>query len=180
MRYSVNIRGTSRTLVIQRDDQQGWQVTLDGVPLQIDSQMISPGLYSLLSGTTSWQGVVRSLPAEEGVSDARRFEVSLNGQIYPVELVDERRRALTGSAKRRNDGGEITVKAPMPGLVVDVLVTPGTVVERNQRVAVLEAMKMQNDLTAPRAGVVKTVAVQKGVAVNQGQVLVVIGDASGD
>jgi biotin carboxyl carrier protein len=62
-------------------------------------------------------------------------------------------------------------------MVVNVLAMEGQVVERGQAVAVLEAMKMENDLTTPRAGVVKNVRVAKGQTVNQGDTLVIIGDA---
>jgi biotin carboxyl carrier protein len=68
------------------------------------------------------------------------------------------------------------MKAPMPGLVVNLPVALGDLVQRGQTVAVLEAMKMENDLTAPRSGVVKDIKVAKGQAVNQGQALLVIGE----
>jgi biotin carboxyl carrier protein len=68
----------------------------------------------------------------------------------------------------------------MPGLVVNVLVQPGDIVTQNQTVVVLEAMKMENDLPAPVAGMVKEVRVSKGQTVDQGEVLIVISAASSD
>ena len=65
----------------------------------------------------------------------------------------------------------------MPGLVVQIPVAVGDTVEAGQTVIVLEAMKMENDLTAPRAGIVKAVHVTKGQTVNQDAVLAIVGDA---
>jgi biotin carboxyl carrier protein len=73
--------------------------------------------------------------------------------------------------------GTAVVLAPMPGLVMRVLVTPGEAVLEGQGVAILEAMKMENEIRAPRPGVVKAVHVMAGKAVNQGDALLVVGDA---
>jgi biotin carboxyl carrier protein len=62
----------------------------------------------------------------------------------------------------------------MPGRVVKVLVTPGTIVEAKQGVVVVEAMKMENELRAPRAGVVREVRVAEGASVEAQTVLVII------
>jgi biotin carboxyl carrier protein len=67
----------------------------------------------------------------------------------------------------------------MPGLVSNVLVAEGAEAQRGQAVIVLEAMKMENDLTAPRPGIVKSLRVAKGQTVNQGDLLAVIGDLAG-
>ncbi|HEV7128158.1 MAG TPA: biotin/lipoyl-containing protein, partial [Ktedonobacterales bacterium] len=110
---------------------------------------------------------------------ARAIEVTLDGRPYVVRLEDERTRALAGLAGAANESGEATVTAPMPGLVANVLVAVGDTVERGQTVVVLEAMKMENDLVAPRAGVIHAILVARGQAVIQDTRLVVIGDAGG-
>ena len=69
-------------------------------------------------------------------------------------------------------GAEREIKAPMPGLVLRVLVAPGDAVEAGQGVAVLEAMKMENELTAPASGTVAAVRAAAGDAVAKGDVLV--------
>jgi biotin carboxyl carrier protein len=73
----------------------------------------------------------------------------------------------------------VTIRAPMPGLVSNVLVSEGDEVQRGQAVVVLEAMKMENDLSATRAGSVKSLRVAKGQTVAQGEALAVIGDLAG-
>ena len=64
------------------------------------------------------------------------------------------------------------VKAPMPGLVLDVLVSPGDSVEIGQKILVLEAMKMENAIKSPTAGVVASVNVSKGQAVDKNFILI--------
>lgn len=64
------------------------------------------------------------------------------------------------------------VKAPMPGLVLDVLVSPGDSVEVGQKILVLEAMKMENAIKSPTAGVVASINVSKGQAVDKNYVLI--------
>ena len=64
------------------------------------------------------------------------------------------------------------LKAPMPGLVLDVKVSPGDSVTTSDVVLVLEAMKMENNIKAPAEGVVKSIEIEKGQAVEKNQVLV--------
>lgn len=64
------------------------------------------------------------------------------------------------------------IKAPMPGLVLDILVSEGQTLEKGEKVLVLEAMKMENVIKSPSAGTVKRVSVSKGTAVDKNQVLI--------
>lgn len=68
-----------------------------------------------------------------------------------------------------------TVIAPIPGLVLEIRVDVGDAVELGQCVAIMEAMKMENDLTAPLSGIVQEITVQKGAEVHTGQVIMRIG-----
>jgi biotin carboxyl carrier protein len=67
------------------------------------------------------------------------------------------------------------VSAPIPGLILAIKVNVGDAVESGQCVAIMEAMKMENDLTAPLAGIVQEIMVQKGAEVSTGQVIMRIG-----
>jgi glutaconyl-CoA decarboxylase len=91
-----------------------------------------------------------------------------------VHVEDEREKALAGTIKSAHEAGEAIVRAPMPGLVLGIPFEPGARVERGQTVAILEAMKMENDLASPIAGTIKEVKVAKGQTVNQGDALVVV------
>lgn len=176
MRFRVTVQGAVHTIEIERDAQHGWRTSVDGAPVALDRAQVTPGQFSLLLGTRSFEVFVRPLPGENGT---QRFDVFMDGAPVAVEVIDERLYALAGMGKGHGESGEVTVKAPMPGLVAHVLVAEGDAVERGQRVVVLEAMKMQNDLLAPRAGLIRAVKTAPGQAVNQGQPLVVIGDPEG-
>ncbi len=179
MRYIASLGDRQFTIGVEEGPPR--QVSLDGLTQAVDWLRIGTAeatsrtrRYSLLLGHRSYEVVVRRLePDEEG---GQRYEVLVEGQPYEVRLEDERERALASLAGGGHESGDATIKAPMPGLVVNVPVAPGELVQRGQTVVVLEAMKMENDLTAPRSGVVKEVKVAKGQAVNQGQALLVIGE----
>jgi pyruvate carboxylase subunit B len=100
------------------------------------------------------------------------------GTVQSLEAVDERTRhirSLAGTGDKAVKGG--VVKAPMPGLVVRVLVAIGDLVVAGQGLVVLEAMKMENELKAPAAGVVREVRAVQGAAVEKGNVLVELAPA---
>jgi biotin carboxyl carrier protein len=102
-----------------------------------------------------------------------KWSVGLRGERWECEVLDERTRhirSLTGGAGPQR--GTPPLRAPMPGLVVRVLAEPGQHVPAGAGVVVLEAMKMENELRATVASVVKTVRVKAGEAVEKGQVLV--------
>ncbi len=64
------------------------------------------------------------------------------------------------------------IKAPMPGLILEINVTVGQEVQEGDNLLILEAMKMENSFDSPRAGVIKSIAVEKGQAVDKGQLLI--------
>jgi acetyl/propionyl-CoA carboxylase alpha subunit len=106
----------------------------------------------------------------------RCMRVHLVGFDYEVCLEDERAhrlRQLAAPEIAAHDAGLIT--APMPGLVVKILVEPGQQVAKGQGVILVEAMKMENEIRSPVAGVVKEVNVRPKQAVEKGEVLVVVG-----
>jgi biotin carboxyl carrier protein len=103
----------------------------------------------------------------------RLFDEILQG---PIAVVDQS--ATAGMAVRRRQperpgagSDAAAVRAPIPGRIVEVEVAAGDVVERGQRLCLLEAMKMQNPVCASRAGRVGSVRVRAGDQVTQGQVL---------
>lgn len=111
--------------------------------------------------------------------------VSVNGKTFSVEIEPEnspRPQAEEISAvpaKRKSAKSAVTentykVKSPLPGLVLGVKVKEGQNVEEGQVVAVIEAMKMENDIEAERSGVVKSIMVEKGDTVLEGTTLLVI------
>jgi biotin carboxyl carrier protein len=82
--------------------------------------------------------------------------------------------AVSAPADAPLPAGSGAMTAPLPGIILEIRVKPGDAVEAGQTVAVMEAMKMENNLTAQRAGTVREIRVQKGAVVATGDVLMVI------
>ena len=143
-------------------------VIVDGEPHSTDFRGIDgEALYSLLLDNYSWE-VLAERNGDE-------YRVLIDGELYVVEVQDERTRKLAkAAAKTAAATGEVILKAPMPGLVREVQVNVSDAVVAKQGVVILEAMKMQNELRIARAGVVKEIRVKPGDKVEQGQVLLVV------
>lgn len=184
MAYISSSSEKDYTLEIDENGQER-KVVLDGVPLSIDWRQLATlaadakghkapgGQYHLLIGGKSYEVFARLLE-QEGEDDGHLYEIQVAGQRFEIRVEDERERALIGSLKSAHTAGEIFVRAPMPGLVLQVCGEAGMQVERGETVAILEAMKMENDLATPHAGTIKEVRVRQGQTVNQGDILVVI------
>lgn len=97
----------------------------------------------------------------------------IDGYNYDVEALDERTRTIRDlTAEAAGPSGPRPLVAPMPGLIVRVLVSPGDTVQAGQGLIVMEAMKMENELRSSGAGRVKRIAVETGAAVEKGSMLV--------
>lgn len=107
-----------------------------------------------------------------------RREVIVDGWRIEVEIESERRASLLERARRGREatahGGPTEVRAIIPGRVVSVSVVAGDAVVAGQQLLVVEAMKMQNELRAPRDGVVSSVAVGAGGTIDVGDLLLVL------
>ena len=109
----------------------------------------------------------------------RSVEVVVDGWRFVLIVDDDARAALRERATRAGDdatrsGGALEIRAIIPGRVASVAVTPGDAVEAGQTLLAVEAMKMQNELRAPRGGTVSRVAASAGATVEVGDVLVVL------
>jgi biotin carboxyl carrier protein len=149
------------------------EVDIDGDEVRVEGRSLSAALGAV-AGTPLRHLLVDGRPSTlvlEGTGRGR-WTISVRGERWEVEAVDERTRhirSLTGAATR--DRGAAALKAPMPGLVVRVLTEPGQAVSRGAGVVVLEAMKMENELKASADAKVKAVRVRAGEPVEKGQVL---------
>lgn len=147
-------------------DKEG-AVTVNGEKREIDLLPLSPSLYNLLMQNKSQDLVVDERDGE--------YQVMLGGRLYTGEVLDERAQLLAATSTGAGaSSGEISIKSPMPGLVVAIPVSEGQEVKGGQTVIILESMKMQNELKSPRDGVVARVNAQAGQSVEQGKLLVTI------
>ncbi|HET9947995.1 MAG TPA: acetyl-CoA carboxylase biotin carboxyl carrier protein subunit [Longimicrobiales bacterium] len=162
MRYHVEIGGRSFEVDVGDDG-----VRIDGraVEVALERAEATPVRALALGGS------VRRLLARRVGSG--RWRVQLGGAPVVAEVVDERTRAIRERAgAAAAPSRPAPVLAPMPGLVVHVAVAEGDVVAAGQGVAIVEAMKMENELRASAAGVVTRVLVRRGQTVEKDQLLV--------
>ncbi len=163
MKYYSRVGQTEYEIEI-RDNQ----VFVDGEPVEVDlRQSGGAELYSILYNGRSYELLI----------EAQRFAygVTLRGERFDVQVEDERTRRLNMGRKMISiPEGEMAVTAPIPGLIVKILVQPGDEIVEEQPLVILEAMKMENEIRAVRSGVVKSIAVQPGERVEQNAVLLVL------
>ena len=127
---------------------------------------------------TSPVAVLLGPAAAPSADGRRRGEVVVEGWRFELDVEPERRAALRERAARDpamiGHGGAVEVRAIIPGRVVAIAVTAGDAVEAGRQLLVIEAMKMQNELRAPRAGIVERVSVAEGQTVDLGDLLVTL------
>jgi len=140
-------------------------IKFDGETLLADREEIAPGVYSILIDGRSYEAQVSKRAGDtEGVSSPYLVTVGL--RHYLVEIRDPRRWRRDGAGVREKGPQEIV--APMPGKIVRVLVSENQEVVQGQGLMVIEAMKMQNEIRAPRAGRVQRIYAQQDTGVEAG------------
>jgi len=161
------VRASGRTFAIEVDhDQLVW---VDGQPLYVDLEQVG-GLpvYSLAAGD---EGYV--LFVEEGQDE---YRVEVQGQVYSVQVEERRPRLAPPPETSACQDQECTaVVAPLPGRLLALPVAPGDEVAAGQVVAVVESMKMQMAIKAPRSGVVRQIQGPAERDVDQGEELLILG-----
>ena len=164
MLYYVTIAG--RTLEV---DLRGAAPRIDGV--EVDAELASLPGSSLRHLRLNGEGFALPVSPGEGRGSWR---CTIGGRELEAEVVDERTRTLREMTGGAQAATELTVKAPMPGLVVRVEVEVGDRVTAGQGVVIVEAMKMENELKAPGEGTVAKIEVSPGQTVEKGAVLLVL------
>jgi biotin carboxyl carrier protein len=151
-------------------------VTLDGRTRVIDARRVSDSEMSLLVQNDAGKAPVHSVDAAFAARPAAGdFDVHLAGRSIAVQV---RQAGSFGRQKKEGGGasgsGPQRVVAPMPGKIVRILVKAGDSVKAKQGLVVVEAMKMENELRASRAGRVKFIKVAEGQSVEAGTLLVTV------
>ncbi len=162
------------------NEKSNLTVELKGEALAVND-VKSPATWEFLSNDR----VVLTLPGDDG--EPRTVEAELlhldrltkkatlhvNGQSYTVQLKNELDELLEKMGMGPGAGSvQSKIKAPMPGMVLDVFVEPGKTVAKDEPLLILEAMKMENVIKAPQDGTVKLVGVVKGKAIEKNALLV--------
>ncbi len=165
MKYLAQVDGTTYEIEIANDGS----ITLDGASIEADLLQIDPlGLYSLIMNHRSHELVIEEQP--------RGYRVTLGSHTFQVDVADERQLRIESSRADVSAGdGDLPITAPIPGLVVKVLVEEGENVDINTPLVILEAMKMENEIRAPRAGVIRDISIEVGQSVEGNAMLMMLG-----
>ena len=139
----------------------------DGELVCLDWRTPEPRVYSLLLGGKSYD-----VHIDENAADEEALELHLMSRVIRARASDARKRRI--ARKTAGPDGPVQITAPMPGRVVKILTAEGTAVTRGDGIIVLEAMKMENELKAPRDGIVVSVLVEEGQGVEGGALLATI------
>ncbi len=150
-------------IVVERDDADNFIVTVNDRTYHVDARKLEGDFYSILDDGRSYEVVVE-----------------IDGDDYRVRRgADERHVRISDPLRRGRGPGEAppgpeNIVSQMPGKVVRVLVAAGDEIEAGQGVVVVEAMKMENEIAASKAGTVASIEIEEGQAVEGGTLLAVI------
>lgn len=134
----------------------------------LDFQKINDSKLHVLDGNKSFD--VELLEAD---FQQKKMTVEVNGEKFELEISDEYDQLVTKMGLGAATGQKLkNIKAPMPGLVLDILVEAGQTIQKGDQLLILEAMKMENVLKAQGEGVVKSIEITKGQAVEKGQIMI--------
>jgi biotin carboxyl carrier protein len=147
---------------------EGDSMTVNGSPFKWDLSEINKGYFHILYQDKSYI-------AEVVKNDAsiKTITLKINSKLYTVSIKDkfdlllEKMGINNGASQKVNN-----IKAPMPGLIIDLKVKVGDLVKIGESLLILEAMKMENVIKSPGDGVVRLVKIKKGDSVEKGQVLI--------
>jgi len=154
--YKLNVNNS-----FQFDADQEKVSHLDAVSIEEDK-------YHILKDSKPYQAEI-----VEADFIQKNYTVKVNNSSYTVKIGNELDALIkemgfeVGKAKQVN-----AIKAPMPGLILEISVTVGQEVKENDQLLILEAMKMENSIASPRDGVIKSISAEKGNAVEKGQLLI--------
>jgi biotin carboxyl carrier protein len=135
---------------------------------QLDAVSVGLNQFHILQENTSFKAAIT-----EADFNQKKYTVVVNGNSYtvaianPLDILIKEMGFETGLAKQVN-----AIKAPMPGLILEISVVVGQEVKENDNLIILGAMKMENSFLSPRDGVIKSISVAVGDAVDKGQLLI--------
>lgn len=162
------VKGPLNAYEIEFHGSENGTAKVDGKTVNFDLIEVHDGSFHVILNHQSY-----NLEVVDFDRDEKLITVKVNGTKYPLEVKDKFDLLLEKMGLEDLATTKISeVKAPMPGLVLDILVEPGKEIEKGDTLLVLEAMKMENTIKSPTEGTVKSIAVEKGIAVEKNAVLI--------
>ncbi|MBU2940365.1 acetyl-CoA carboxylase biotin carboxyl carrier protein subunit [Lacinutrix sp. C3R15] len=154
--YTVKINNTTEIDITKND------------ALALDAIEISSSKFHILQENNSYKAEITEANFNE-----KTYKVKVNNNTYNININNDLDLLIkemgfeVGATKKVND-----IKAPMPGLILEINVQVGQEVQEDDSLLILEAMKMENVLTSPRDGIIKSISITKGEAVEKNQLLI--------
>jgi len=166
--YSISVNGSQALKTDLRINGNIFEGTLNGTPVRGDFVRINPSQYHVLFRDKSYNVEIHQLNSAD-----KTITLRINSVKYQLALKDKYDELLhTLGLDKMASKAAGDIKAPMPGMVLNILVKEGDTVKKGDALLVLEAMKMENILKSPTDGTVKKVSAVKGAAVEKNQLLI--------
>jgi len=166
MAYIATLNDEEYKIDVEKRGEYLFTITIGDKKYNVDVIHSEHSLYSLLLNGKSYEV---DLDPKDGVCN-----ILVKGEHYSISIINEKKKALWTKAKELVSEGKQSILTEMPGKVVKILAEKGQQVKRNQGLIVVEAMKMENELKAPKDGKVIEINVKEGETVEGGTTLIVI------
>ena len=157
----------SQTFKISVNNTFNFDINQEDVS-NLDAIQISDSEFHILQQNKSYKAEI-----QESNFNNKSYQVKVNNNLYKINIFNDldaliKDMGFTISSTKYVD----SIKAPMPGLILELQVKAGDKVKENDTLLILEAMKMENIITSPRDGIIKSISVKKGDAVEKNQLLI--------
>lgn len=161
--YSINLTPTDKNSTLLVDNT----MTINGNDMPVDILDLPQGGYSLKVNNKSYHVYIESVDYKNKTAvfniDNKLIEVNVE---EPIDLLLSKMGINSANTKKIDN-----IKAPMPGLILNLMIQEGDVIKKGQPILVLEAMKMENVFKAPVDATIKSIKVKVGEAVEKGAVM---------
>jgi len=161
--FKVHIKGTSHSINIFDNN-----IEVDGELWNWDLVELNRNIYHLIKDSRSY--IIELMAADYG---KKRVHIKINGVLFEADVQDKYDILLEKLGMNQDaNSSNLEIKAPMPGKILEVLVSKGQEVKKGDQLLVLEAMKMENMIKSAGDGVIAAIYVKKDMNVEKNQVLI--------
>ncbi len=166
MAYVANVDKIEYKVEIKEVERNKFEVKIDDKSYLVDTQLTETSVYSLIVNGKSYE---TDVDYQDGI-----YNVLTEGDLFKIEVMDELKKKMLERRGGSAAEGKQIIKSEMPGSIVDVKIKVGDEVKEGDVLLILEAMKMQNEIKAPKDGEVKELYVKAGENIDADAKMVVI------